>query len=72
MDQPSGIGESLQSRIQVLRFAAYHFIDVIREFNAVGIVSFNDEADEDMPVTHINTIYPTDDARMDAKAIIGN
>lgn len=72
MNDPSGLGEPLSQRIKVLRFAANHFIDVIRENNAIGIVSFNQDASDEMPVTHLNTIDATDPDRIAAKATIEN
>jgi hypothetical protein len=70
MNESSGLGEPLSHRIDVLRFAATHFVDVIRENNAIGIVSFNQDAYEEMPVTPINTIDPIDAARITAKGTI--
>lgn len=72
MNEPSGLGGDLESRIEVLRFAANHFIDVIRENNALGIASFNEEALELLPVTHINTDSPSESPKKEAYPIIGN
>src|SRR5687767_2237144 len=70
MNDPSGLGEPLSHRIDVLRFAANHFVDVIRQNNAIAIVSFNQDAYEEMPITPINTIDPIDPARITAKGKI--
>ena len=49
MNSPSGIPG--QKRIDVLRYSAAPFVDLIQEGNALGIVSFDQDAYDVMPVT---------------------
>ena len=70
MNDPSGLPSPLSTRVLLLRFAATHFVDVIKSNNAIGIVNFDHDAYEIMPVTKINTDLPFDPSRITAKTAI--
>jgi hypothetical protein len=60
----------LPLRNDVLKFAAPTFVDVIQEKNGIGIVAFDQDAYDRMPVTTIGSAGVLDPARAAAKAAI--
>jgi len=60
----------LPLRNDVLKFAAPTFVDVIQESNGVGIVAFDQDAYDRMPVTTVGPAGALDPARAAAKAAI--
>jgi len=49
MDSPSGVDG--QARIDVLRYSATPFANLIQQGNAIGIISFDEDAHNVMPIT---------------------
>ncbi|MCP4712244.1 MAG: VWA domain-containing protein, partial [Planctomycetes bacterium] len=69
MSLQSGIGNS--TRLDVLRYSAPPFIDLLQQNNAVGIVSFDQDAYPVMPVSGpLSTVNLPDPTRISAKAFI--
>jgi hypothetical protein len=60
----------LPLRNDVLKFAAPTFIDVIQENNGIGVVAFDHDGYDRMPVTTIGPAGALDPARATAKAAI--
>ena len=51
MNFPSGFGVELPARKDVLKYSAQPFVDLVHEDDALGIVNFDQDAHDVMPVT---------------------
>jgi len=68
----SGLAAPLDHRIDVLRFSAPPFVEVIQENNAIGVVSFDHEAYPVMEIAAVGPPSPFDGVRVAAKAAIAS
>ena len=69
MDSPSGLPGL--KRIDILRYSAPPFVDLIPQDNALGIIRFDHDAYDAMPVTGpLGAPGPLDPARLTAKGVI--
>ena len=70
MQQPSGLA-GFATRNDVLKFAAPVFINLIQEDNAIGIVSFDHDAYQEMAAQTVGPVGPFDAVRAAALGVIG-
>ncbi len=70
MNFESGLASPHETRIEVLRFSAPPFVDVIQENNAMGIVAFDHDPHDVFPMTVMGPVDPFDVSRANAKAAI--